>query len=161
MKTLETARLRLRPRTLDDVEAITAMERDEDVRRFIGGPVDIRAEVTESIVNGRPAPHFVWAIEWRDQPGFLGQCSLNPPQQLGATELSWRLARANWGQGIATEAAAMMLHHALDELRVGSVVALMHPDNVASQRVAEKIGLHRTGETAFIKAVRQLVYRPV
>jgi len=39
-KTIETARLRLRPRTLDDLEAIVAMDRDEEVRRFIGGPLE-------------------------------------------------------------------------------------------------------------------------
>jgi len=162
MTTLETARLRLRPRTLDDLEAIVAMDRDEEVRRFIGGPLEAeahRAEVKSNIVNGRLLP--AWAIEWKERPGFPGQCALNPPQQLGATELSWRLARASWGRGVASEAVSAMLRHAVEELQVGPVVALIHPDNKASRRVAEKVGLRLTGETAFIKAVRQLVYRPI
>jgi RimJ/RimL family protein N-acetyltransferase len=161
MKTLETARLRLRPRTLGDLEAIVAMDQDEEVRRFIGGPLQPdshRAEVRSNITNGRPMP--AWAIEWKDQPGFLGQCSLNPPLQLGAVELSWRLVRAAWGQGVASEAVAAMLSHAAKDLRIGPVAALIHPDNAASRRVAEKIGARLTSETAAIKGVRQLVYRP-
>ena len=82
-----------------------------------------------------------WAIEWKERPGFLGQCALNPPQQFGATELSWRLVRASWGQGVASEAVSAMLRHAVDELQIGPVVALIHPDNKASRRVAEKVGL--------------------
>jgi RimJ/RimL family protein N-acetyltransferase len=162
VKTIETARLRLRPRTLDDLEAIVAMDQDVEVRRFIGGPLEPeahRAEVRANIVDGRPMP--AWAIEWREQPGFLGQCALNPPQQLGAVELSWRLVRAAWGQGVAAEAAGAMMRHAVDHLQVGAVVALVHPDNAASRRVAEKIGLRLTSETASIKGVRQVVYRSV
>jgi RimJ/RimL family protein N-acetyltransferase len=160
MLTFETARLRLRPRTLDDLEAIVAMDGDEEVRRFIGGPLEAeshRSQVRSNILNGRPMP--AWAIEWKERPGFLGQCALNPPQQFGATELSWRLVRASWGQGVASEAVSAMLRHAVDELQIGPVVALIHPDNKASRRVAEKVGLRLTGEIAFIKEVRQLVYR--
>jgi RimJ/RimL family protein N-acetyltransferase len=54
-----------------------------------------------------------------------------------------------------------MLRHAIDELHAGPVAALIHPGNMASRRVAEKIGLRLTDETAFIEDVRQLVYRPV
>jgi RimJ/RimL family protein N-acetyltransferase len=159
MRTLETARLRLRPRTLDDLEPIVAMDRDEEVRRFIGGPLDAephRAEVRSNIVNGRPMP--AWTIEWKARPGFLGQCSLNRSHLPEVTELSWRLIRTSWSEGLATEAAGAVLRHAVEELRAEPVAALIHPDNKASQRVAEKIGLRPAGETVFWSG-RQLVYR--
>jgi RimJ/RimL family protein N-acetyltransferase len=75
------------------------------------------------------------------------------------TEIGWRLTRASWGQGIASETAGAMLQHARDELRVGPVVALIHPDTAASVRVARKIGLRPAGET-IVRGGRQLVYRP-
>jgi RimJ/RimL family protein N-acetyltransferase len=159
MTALETVRLRLRPRTLDDLEPIVAMDRDREVRRFIGGPLDAephRAEVRSNIVNGRPMP--AWTIEWKELPGFLGQCSLNRSHLPQATELSWRLVRTSWGQGVATEAAAAVLRHAVEELRSEPVAALIHPGNRASQRVAEIIGLRPAGETVFWGA-RQLIYR--
>jgi RimJ/RimL family protein N-acetyltransferase len=158
---LETKRLRLRPRTLDDLDAIVAMDSDEEVRRYIGGPrepVAHRAEVRANIVDGRPAPYFAWGIEWKDRAGFLGQCLLAQSPLPGTTEIGWRLLRTSWGQGIATEAASAVLRHALDDLQVEPVVALIHPDNAASQRVAQKIGLRLAGET-IARGARQLVYR--
>ena len=161
-ETLETARLRLRPRTLEDLDAIVAMDSDEEVRRYIGGPrepVAHRAEVRAKIVNGRPAPYFAWGIEWKDRTGFLGQCLLAKAPLPDSTEIGWRLLRTSWSQGIATEAASAVLRHAQGDLRVGRLVALIHPDNLASRRVAEKIGLRLTSETAFIRGAQQVVYR--
>jgi RimJ/RimL family protein N-acetyltransferase len=161
MKVLETPRLRLRARTLEDLDAIVAMDADEEVRRYIGGPLDPithGADVRRRIVDGRPAPYFAWAIEWKAWPGFLGQCALNASHLPDVTEISWRLTRMAWGQGIATEAATAVFRHALHDLEIGPVVAMIHPDNRGSVRVAEKIGLRQHGETQF-KGVRQLVFR--
>jgi RimJ/RimL family protein N-acetyltransferase len=159
MKTLETARLRLRPRTLADLDAIIAMDSDADVRRYIGGPLEPvahRAEVQRNIAQGRPAPYFAWAIEWKDQPGFLGQCALNRSPRPGVTEISWRLMKANWGRGICSEAAVAVLDHAIRDLRLRPTVALIHPRNKASARVAQKIGLQLAGETLFKGAIHQV-----
>ena len=160
-KMLQTARLNLRHLTLDDLDAIVAMDSDEEVCRYIGGPrepVAHRARMRANIVDGRPAPYFAWAIEWRDRVGFLGRCLLADSPLPGTTEIGWRLPRTSWSQGIATEAASAVLHHARDELRVGPVVALIHPDNAASLSVARKIGLRPDGETV-ARGARQLIYR--
>jgi RimJ/RimL family protein N-acetyltransferase len=157
MSTLQTSRLRLRPRTLDDLDAIVAMDSDPEVRRYIGGPLEPvahRIEVQKNIEYGRPLP--AWAIEWKDRPGFLGQCALNRSPRPGVTEMSWRLAKANWGQGLASEAAAVVLAHAMRELRLQPIVALVHPQNRASARVAERIGMRLAGETLFKGALHQL-----
>ena len=159
MRTLETARLQLRPRTLADLDAIVAMDSDPEVRRYVGGPLEPvahRAEVRKNIVDGRPAPYFAWAIEWKDQPGFLGQCALNPSPRPGVVEISWRLAKPNWSQGIASEAAVAVLDHARRDLRLQPIVALVHPQNGASTRVARKIGLQLAGETLFKGALHHV-----
>jgi RimJ/RimL family protein N-acetyltransferase len=160
MHMLATPRLRLRARTLDDVESILAMDADPEVRRFIGGPPRAeahRAEVQANIVDGRPS-HRRWAIEWRDRPGFLGQCGLDLCHLPGCTALTWRLVRAHWGRGVASEAVGAMLRHARQDLGLGSFVAFIHADNEASRRVADKLGLKPAGETA-LHGYRQLVYR--
>jgi len=161
LKTLETSRLRLRARTLDDLLAILAMDADPDVRRYIGGPPDAavhRAEVHAHLVNGPPSGEWRWAVEWRHQPGFLGQVGLKPCHLPDCSELTWRLMRTAWGQGIATEAVRVMLDHARGDLGVRSFVAFIEAGNRASRRVAEKIGLLPTGE-AVLHGYRQLVYR--
>jgi RimJ/RimL family protein N-acetyltransferase len=161
VQTLETARLRLRARTFDDLEAIVEMDADEEVCRYIGGPRDRtvqRAKVRDDIVAGRPAPWLAWAIEWKERPGFLGQCTFSQAYLPGTTEIGWRLARAAWGHGIATEAAVALLDLGVDDPRIGPIVALIHPGNRASTRVAEKIGLQHVGETDRW-GVRALVWR--
>lgn len=160
MKMLATPRLRLRARTLDDLDAILAMDADPEVRRFMGGPPHPeahRAEVRANIVDGRPS-HQRWAIEWRDRPGFLGQCGLSLCHLPGCTALTWRLARAHWGRGVASEAVGAMLRHAREDLGMRSFVAFIHADNQASRRVADKVGLRPAGETE-LNGYRQLVYR--
>jgi RimJ/RimL family protein N-acetyltransferase len=161
VKTLETSRLRLRARTLDDLEAILAMDADTEVRRFIGGPPDAaahRAELRKNLVEGLPTSEWRWAVEWRDRPGFLGQIGLKPCHLPGCSEFTWRLVRAAWGQGIATEAVDAMLGHARADLGVRSFVAFIEAGNRASRRVADKIGLQPAGETV-LHGLPQLVYR--
>jgi RimJ/RimL family protein N-acetyltransferase len=159
--TIETARLRLRARTLDDLGPIVAMDTDPVVRWFIGGPLDPAAhgeEVRRNIVEGRPEPHASWAVEWRDRPGLLGLCGLSPSPETGSTQIGWRLLPQAWGRGVATEAAGAVLARAFGPLGLATVVALIHPDNRASIRVAEKIGMARVGVAPF-RGVLQVVYR--
>ncbi len=161
MKTLETARLRLRSRTLDDLEPFVAMDTDPEVRRYMGGPLDPiahRAEVRRNIVDGPKPGEWRWIIEWRDRPGFLGQCGVRPSHLPDVSELSWRLVQSAWRQGIASEAVMAMLAHLRDEIGIGPVVALIHPDNAASQGVARKIGLSPAGEVVAWNS-RQMVWR--
>jgi RimJ/RimL family protein N-acetyltransferase len=157
---IETARLRLRPRALGDLESIVEMDADPHVRLYIGGalyPVSRRAELRTRILRGRPEPHASWAIEWKDRLGFLGICDLSLGEETGFTQIGWRLLRQNWGQGIATEAAQVVLHRALFCLGLDPVIALVHPENHASTRVAEKIGMRRDGATSF-RGAPQLIY---
>jgi RimJ/RimL family protein N-acetyltransferase len=158
---LETARLRLRARTSADLDAIMALDADPAVRAFIGGPPDPeahRAEVARNIALGRPEPHASWAVEWRDAPGLLGLCGLSPWEETGLTQIGWRLRRAAWGRSVATEAAGAVLARALGPLGLRAVVTLIHPDNAASIRVAEKIGMVPCGGTQY-RGTAQLLYR--
>ena len=160
MKMLATPRLRLRARTLDDLDAILAMDADPGVRRFMGGPPHVeahRAEVRANIMDGQPS-HRRWAIEWRNRPGFLGQCGLGRCHLPDCTAITWRLGRAHWGRGIASEAVGTMLRHAREDLGLCAFVAFIHADNEASRRVADKIGLMPAGETVR-HGYRQLLYR--
>jgi ribosomal-protein-alanine N-acetyltransferase len=55
-------------------------------------------------------------------------------------ELGWALMRAHWGHGYATEAAAAIRDWAQQRRKIDRLVSLISPDNVRSQRVAERIG---------------------
>jgi RimJ/RimL family protein N-acetyltransferase len=68
-------------------------------------------------------------------------------------EVAYRLVRAAWGRGLATEAAGTLVAHALRTLALPRVVAVTYPDNRASQRVLDKLGFERRGLTEY-KGVR-------
>jgi RimJ/RimL family protein N-acetyltransferase len=159
--TITTARLRLRARTLADLEPIVEMDADPTVRQFIGGPLDRtthREEVRRRIVEGRPEPHASWAVEWRDRPGLVGLCHLSHSEEAGLTQIGWRLASSAWGKGVATEAAQAVLARALGPIGLPAIVALIAPENLASIRVAEKIGMTQAGVVPY-RGVVLRVYR--
>ena len=147
---LATARLRLRPRGLADLEANLAMDLDPEVHRHIvlRGPPDPeahRAELRERITSGWPVQGALWVVEWRERPGFLGWCGLIPLEDSGLIEIGYRYVRAAWGQGVATEAAHAVLRHGFDILGFDQIVAVARRENRGSRRVLEKLGLRYEG----------------
>ncbi|BBK32390.1 RimJ/RimL family protein N-acetyltransferase [Stella humosa] len=152
---LLTSRLRLRIRTLADVEPMVAMDTDPEVRRFLGpvDPDEHRAQVTAHITDGEPD---FWAIERRERPGLIGLATIRPrPDGLG-NQVTWRLAREAWGEGLATEAAAALVRHAEATPGYGPLVAIIDPGNAASIAVARRIGMVPIGEGVFYGGPRIL-----
>lgn len=149
--TFETDRLLIRPRTLADTDDCLAMDRDPEVTRFVVGPWS-EAAAHRSFIEQRtrqPYPPGLgyWTISCRNDPAaFVGWVLLIPVDAVGPEiEIGWRLRRQAWGRGLATEAALAVLKHAFTTLRLPEVIAEIHPDNVASLKVAEKLGLQRRG----------------
>ena len=151
--TLHTQRLRLRPRTLADVDANLAMDLDPQVHRYIlatpPDPDRWRTRLAAQITRGWPPTGGLWAVERRGEPGFLGWCGLFALGHSGLIEIGYRYMPAAWGQGIASEAARAVLEHGFRVLALDPIVAVTHPDNRASQRVLRKIGLRPSGEAFF------------
>jgi RimJ/RimL family protein N-acetyltransferase len=144
-----TPRLTVRPRKTDDLEACMAMDRDPEVTRFIPGPwadpVAHRAFVEARMRHVYPAGMGYWSIIAPE--GFVGWVLLTPLDLHGPEiEIAWRLVRASWGRGYATEAARPVVHHALGTLRVPQVIADIDPQNTASVGVARKLGFRRAGD---------------
>ncbi len=149
LPTLETARLRLYPPRLADLEARLAMDRDPEVMRYIRPiPTDIegqRADIRARILGqAGPAGHN-WHMERLERPGFLGWCGIFALEDSGLMEIGYRLRRAAWGQGYATEAARAVLDHGFRVLEIDPIVAVADPDNRASLGVLRKIGLRPAG----------------
>jgi RimJ/RimL family protein N-acetyltransferase len=150
LPSFETPRLTLRPRTMADLEDCLAMDRDPEVTRHVAGPwadpAAHRRFVEARITAAYPEGMGYWTVRGRAAGApFLGWVLLIPLDGEGPEiEIGWRFNRSAWGQGYATEAAAPVLAHARDTLGI-TVVADIHPDNAASMRVAEKIGLRRIG----------------
>lgn len=146
---LETERLRLRPFVAEDLPEHGRLYADPDVTRYLaGGPylgaaARLRSErAVRRFVDHWQAHGFgVWAVRDRASDTFLGQCGLNTIDETGEVEALWALARPAWGQGLATEAARAALGWAFDVAALPAVIAIAAPDNLASQRVMQKIGM--------------------
>ena len=87
----------------------------------------------------------VWAIEPRDGGPAIGTAALKPLQEGREIEVGWHLARSMWGNGYATEAGRALVRHGFDTLRLARIVAVVHPGNVASVRVVERLGMRPIG----------------
>jgi RimJ/RimL family protein N-acetyltransferase len=171
--TLRTPRLTLRPAGPDDLADLVALDQDPEVMRYVGSPPGVKSPAEteararlriEQSAREEPALLGFWRIESRDDGAFLGVGALlrmpeghdvadgaAPPG--GDVEVAYRLARAAWGRGIATEAAAALVAHGLHTLGLPRLVAVTYPENHASQRVLDKLGFERRGLTEY-KGVR-------
>ncbi|MEU9831256.1 GNAT family protein [Streptosporangium sp. NPDC048047] len=154
MRNLITARLVLVPwehRFLDDLVRLSA---DERVMRFVGsGPWDGRyaGERHESAL-GQWATHGfgMRAVTSADDGRFLGLVSLGESRATGfetpVFEIGWWVDPAEWGHGIATEAAASVRDEAFSRVGARSIVACFHRDNTASERIMAKLGMSPHGD---------------
>ncbi len=145
-----TARLRLYPPCLADLEAHIAMEQDPAVMRYVHPPkppASLRADYRAKIEAGWPPVGAIFYVAWRSRPGFLGWVGLYPMEEKegGLPELGYIYRPEAWGQGVATEAAAAVLDYGFGTLGLDPIIALTDPDNHASQQVLTKIGLKASG----------------
>ncbi len=159
---LETSRLLLRRLVAADLADLIALDSDPEVMRYVGSPADVRsAAETAERARGRIReaeysaldPLGLWRVEDRHDHAFYGVTALLRMPVGDDVELAYRLVRAAWGKGLATEAAGALAAHALRTLALPRLVAVTYPDNRASQRVLDKLGFERRGLTEY-KGVR-------
>jgi RimJ/RimL family protein N-acetyltransferase len=165
---LVTERLVLRRPRDADLESLALLCADPEVMRYIGTgrPLDRgTAERSFAIIQahwGRHGSGLRSAIS-RDDGEYLGFVGLAvvPGRSIagGETEIGWRLRRAAWGRGYATEGAVAVRDQALGELGIGSLVSLIQPGNEASARVAEKLGMRPDGHGRGAHGESVVVYR--
>jgi RimJ/RimL family protein N-acetyltransferase len=145
MMTLETDRLRLRMFVEDDLDAYAAICADPEVMRYLGdGKVLSRAEAWRQMAlvlgHWRLRGFGLWAVTDRATGALVGRLGFFQPEGWPGFELGWMLARAAWGRGYATEGAACALAHAFTTMGREHVISLIRPANLASIRVAERLG---------------------
>ncbi|MEE6307795.1 GNAT family N-acetyltransferase [Plantactinospora veratri] len=142
----DTERLAFAEMTADDLDDMAALLGDADVMRYYPRAKD-RAEALSWIRWNQDLYQRegfgLWIIRLRETGEFVGDCGLTPQEVDGAVdvELGYHVRGDLQGHGYATEAATACRDHARDRLGVGRLIAIIHPGNTPSQRVAEKVGL--------------------
>jgi RimJ/RimL family protein N-acetyltransferase/uncharacterized damage-inducible protein DinB len=147
---LETERLLLRPLTESDLDNLVELNSDPEVLRFLTGgkPIpreDIAGKFLPKVFGyyQRFSGLGYWAAEEKSTGEFLGWFALEPGHGESAVdvELGYRLRRAAWGKGYATEGSRALVRRAFAELSVERVYAETMAVNARSRRVMAKSGL--------------------
>ncbi len=147
MVIVETDRLILRHLHIADADAMDDVFGDAGVMHYGPGvqtPTWVRKWLRARFVEYHELGFGLWAIIEKSDRKVLGYCGLSHFPYVGGqpeTEIGYRLARAHWGRGYATEAAKAVRDYGFHTLNLPRLIALIDPQNVASIRVAEKIGL--------------------
>ena len=145
---LETPRLILRPPRADDLDPLAAMMLDEPTARFIGGTMP-RAVCWRQLMTMIGAWHAqgfaMFSVIEKESGRWIGRVGPWQPEGWPGTEIGWAIARQFWGRGYAGEAAAAATDWAFDTLGWSNVIHSIAPANLASQRVAQKLGSRNLG----------------
>ena len=147
---LETERLLLRRWKESDREPFAAMNADPRTMEFF--PDVLTREESDELID-RIENHFenhgfgLYAIEVKDDNRFIGFMGLHvatfQAHFTPAVEIGWRIAASHWNKGFATEGSFEVVRYAFDHLRLDGIVSFTVPENVASRRVMEKLGMTR------------------
>ena len=145
---LETDRLILRNLEIEDLDALWMLYCDPEITRYIPDAPRSYEEAREELVwhmHGHPRhPELgLWATIHKETGRFIGRCGLLPWTIDGReeVEVAYTIAREFWGNGLGTEAARAIMNYGFETLKLSRLICTIDPDNVASQRVAEKIGM--------------------
>jgi ribosomal-protein-alanine N-acetyltransferase len=151
---LTTPRLALRRFTRDDLDWLADFYADYDVAHFLGG-TKTRQE-TEELLDTRILNYYeehpglgIWQTVERDTGAPIGFHLLNHIRGESIIQVGYGLLTPAWGKGYATEMAEAVVRYGFADLGLPTIAGMAHIDNVASQKVLLKIGLHRNGERAF------------
>ena len=152
--TLETPHTRLRPFRLGDVNALFQLANQKDIFRYFPNPAPWSHAQTERFIQSQLA-HWErhgfgwWAVESGDHPELIGWNGLQHLPETGEVEVGYLISQAFQGRGWTTEGVLASLRFGFEQHALQSIIAIIHPDNTASQRVAAKCGLARLERTTY------------
>jgi RimJ/RimL family protein N-acetyltransferase len=157
----ETERLILRPFTDADTNAIAAMRADAGFMRFIKPPESRRQAVAWMRMVSRywDTDGFgFWAVILKETGATIGWSGTWNLQETREPEIGFAVAPPFWGKGFATESARVALDYSFNQRCAQKTVAVAMPDNLASRRVMEKLGMRLQEQRYFGSYGLELVY---
>jgi len=161
----ETERLILRRFTPEDAEENFRIYTDPDNMRFMGRRPDSvefeRYHLRRHIANYYDKHDFgLWAVVLKENGRLIGRCGLlyQPIEDTQEVEVSYLIDKPYWGRGLATEAAREVARLGFEKYKLPSLVAVINPENIASIRVAEKVGMRYERDVNFRDYGRVALY---
>jgi GrpB-like predicted nucleotidyltransferase (UPF0157 family) len=154
---IETERLLLRPKMLEDLPFMNRLFSDPAVTRYLGDGKPrslerVRQMLLAHMEHERVYGFSLWLACERAGGEPVGDCGLMPLDGGPEVEVGYRFVPAVWGRGYATEGAAAALRHGFDVAGLEEIVAVAKPENRASRRVMEKIGMTYEGRCVYYQS---------
>lgn len=149
--------------TVADIEPMVQLWTDSVVTRYMGGPRDktkISETFREILLEENSQVFDLYPLIDNSLQKLVGHCGLIE-KNIDSTkeiEVNYIIEKASWGKGYATEIAKALCDHAFKVHYLNRVVALINPKNLASERVAQKIGMSFVKETQRPNGVTMKVY---
>ena len=145
---LETERLRLKRLQPSDVAALVDLWCDPQVTKYMGGPrnrTKLLADFEHAVKDPFADSVLTYGRLRKIQAGnLIGHCGLLEKEVGGIKEIEliYIFSTTAWGKGYATEMGSAVKRYAFNELQLTKLIALINPENAASERVAVRVGMH-------------------
>jgi len=154
MPSLQTLRLDLRPFIEQDLHRMAELMANNDFMRFsldVHSRAQTGAFLERVRTRDRQGLPSQFGVIFRANERLIGYCGFFAQivDEVEELEIAYRIDPEYWSQGIATEAARAVRDYGFDELKLTRLISLIHPENAASKRVAEKNGLKPEKQTVF------------
>lgn len=147
MKTIETARLQLKPLSPRHADALYSIYSEPAVGRFLISRPESRQEFDAMFARALDwsRTHGMWAVCHKPGLGLIGRVGFLPFGETTRPELAFLLSECFWGRGLATEACVACLTYGFEERCWPEIVAVVRPENHAAIRVVTKLGMSTEG----------------
>jgi RimJ/RimL family protein N-acetyltransferase len=142
---LETKRLILRPMSETDLDALLLIFTDVKVMEAFDHPPFTREQMRRwlqrNLDHQNQYRYGLFSVVLKETGELIGDCGLEQMEDQGAAELGYDFRSDFWNQGYATEAATAVRDYAFYILQLPQLISLIRVGNLASKRVAEKVGM--------------------
>ena len=143
---IPTSRLMLRPLGPTDAEVLQRINQTDGVLRYFPTQTPPPLEKVKRFITSQEEhwdkhSYGNRGIVPEGDEQIIGWVGLQFLPELNETEVGYLLDAPYWGKGYATEAARASLYYAFEQCALNYIIALVHPDNIASRRVIEKCGM--------------------
>jgi RimJ/RimL family protein N-acetyltransferase len=155
---LETERLELRSATPADAPNLLALFSSPEILRYLPPIPPITLEQVNQAIARRmkmeaELGYAPFIILTKDNGQFIGSGGVVPLKDTPDVEIAYHYLPSAWGKGYATEAATAILAFGFENARLKEIIGLAFPENVASWRVLEKIGMRFIGTATYFGIV--------
>ena len=147
---LETKRLFLRPMLATDMDALYLIFTDAKVMGAFDHPPFTREQMERwlkrNLDHQAEFGYGLFSVILKETGELIGDCGLEQMEDQGAAELGYDFRSDFWNQGFATEAVTAVRDYAFHVLKLPQLISLIRAGNLASKRVAEKVGMQLAEE---------------